>query len=214
MKNKKLAMIGAGGHAKVLMQVLKSRGMDCSAVVSTIKPSDQSYFSGLDWYESDAKFVAANQPERYMVVNGLGSIPGNDIAKLVFEFYKNAKFEFMSVVALTAIIAEDVVLGEGVQIMSGSILQPGVSIGDNTVINTGVIIDHDSNIGADNHIAPGAVLSGGVVTGDRVHIGTGAHIIQNIGIGDDSILGAGVSLVRDLASHEIVIPASIRKKRS
>lgn len=211
--NKRLVMVGAGGHARVLRHLLESQGVGLSAVVSKQRPDGKSRFGGLDWYASDEEFISKNSPKEYLVINGLGSIPGNGVSRKVFDLYSASKFKFHSIIAPSAILCTDLMLGIGVHIMAGVVIQPGVKIGDNSVVNTGAIIDHDCKIGNHNHIAPGAVLSGGVVTGDGVHVGTGASIIQGVSVGHDAVVGAGLSLVRNLSEGEVVIPAAVRFMR-
>ena len=103
--------------------------------------------------------------------------------------------------------------GEGVQLMAGAVIQPNVSIGENTLINTSASIDHDCQIGAHVHIAPGTVLSGNVCVQDETHIGTSATVIQNIKIGTKCTIGAGSVVVKNISDRTLAIGTPAREVR-
>lgn len=207
---KLLIMLGAGGHASVLMDVLKRLGLELHAVVSPDRIPSTSLLSGIMRIETDELLVNHYSPDQVVLVNGVGSMPGNDVQKKLFLNYLELGYCFKSVISPQALVSDYVELGMGVQIMAGAIVQTGAKVGSNTLINSGAIVEHDCNIGSHNHIAPGVTLSGGVVTGNSVHIGTGANVIQNITIGDSAIIGAGTTLVKNVAMGQRVIPSAMR----
>ena len=92
-------------------------------------------------------------------------------------------------------------------------IQPNVSIGENTLINTSASIDHDCQIGAHVHIAPGTVLSGNVCVQDETHIGTSATVIQNIKIGTKCTIGAGSVVVKNISDRTLAIGTPAREVR-
>lgn len=147
--------------------------------------------------------------ETIQLVNGVGSVRVNPLRRQLFEHFKSKGYRFASVVHPSAIIAIDVVLSEGVQIMAGAVIQAGCHVGMNTVINTGSIVDHDCHIGDHAHISPGVTLSGGVRVGENAHIGTGATVIQGIQIGRNSLVAAGAVVIRDVPEDVTVagVPA-------
>lgn len=132
------------------------------------------------------------------LVNGVGSVRVNPRRRQLFERFKSKGYQFANVVHPSAIIATDVVLSEGAQIMAGAVIQAGCHIGMNAVINTGSILDHDCHIGDHAHIAPGVTLSGGVRVGENTHVGTGATVIQGIKLGRSSLVAAGAVVIRDV----------------
>ncbi|EXJ09756.1 acetyltransferase [Nitrincola nitratireducens] len=207
---KLLIMLGAGGHASVLMDMLKRLGLELHAVVSPDRIPSTSLLSGITRIETDELLVNHYSPDQVVLVNGVGSMPGHDVQKKLFLSYSELGYCFLNVVSPQALVSEHVKLGMGVQIMAGAIVQTGAKIGNNSIINSGAIVEHDCIIGSHNHVAPGATLSGGVVTGSSVHIGTGANVIQNITIGDSAIIGAGTTLVKNVGAGQRVIPSAMR----
>lgn len=136
--------------------------------------------------------------EKIQLVNGIGSVRVNPLRRNLFNHFKSAGYRFASIVHPSAIIAGDVVLSEGAQIMAGAVIQAGCHVGFNTVINTSSVVDHDCYIGDHVHIAPGATLSGGVMVGENTHVGTGATVIQGMRIGRNSLIAAGAVVIRDV----------------
>lgn len=209
MISKPLLIIGAGGHSAVLLAELLAQGKHVAGVVSPVPPT-REVFQGCKLYISDEEVLKSFDPSEIDLINGVGSLPDHNLRETVFHRFTEHGFYFEKIRARSAIIATDVVLGHGVQVMAGAIIQSGTVISDNTVINTGAIVDHDCFIGLHNHLAPGVVASGGVRTGRCVHVGTGASIIQGIEIGDNSVIGAGSSIVRDVEPNKTIIPARVR----
>ncbi len=207
---KPLVMLGAGGHAAVLAEMLLEQKQLLIAVVAPDPIPVNSPLAGLKRITSDEQLLSTYSPEEVELVNGLGSIPGNNLRWKLFEFFSAKGFRFASVISPKANLSNFLELAEGVQIMMGAQVQTNASIGKNTIINTGAIVEHDCKIGAHNHIAPGVTLSGGVITASQVHIGTGASVIQSIKIGKQAVIGAGTSIVRDVAAMQTVVPAANR----
>ncbi|MAO54665.1 MAG: shikimate dehydrogenase [Rhodospirillaceae bacterium] len=196
--NRDIVMVGASGHARVLAQSLKRLGQVLVGIVSS--DAAAPFDSSVRVFADDAALMAA-PAEPYLLVNGIGSLPGRTARWEAAARYRKAGFTFMTVIDPTAIVADDLAAEAGCQVMAGAIVQPAVSLGQDVIVNTGAQIDHDCRIGNENHIAPGAVLSGGVVTGHRVHIGTGARIIQGIEIGDGAVVGAGVTVTANIPAN-------------
>ncbi len=203
-------MLGAGGHAAVLAEVLIRQGKTLLAVVAQTSVSTSSPLYEIDRIETDDKLIVQYSPEQIILVNGVGSLPRKDTRWKLYLRFVELGYRFASVISPKAVVSDYAQLGQGVQVMAGAIIQTGASIGDNTLINSGAIVEHDCRIGCHNHIAPGATLSGGVTTGSRVHIGTGANVIQNITIGDYAVIGAGATLVKDATAGQMIIPAAMR----
>lgn len=197
-----LLIIGAGGHASVLIDTLRQQGRELLGVVSPDMIADRLVVSGIAHYASDEDILDFDK-DRIYLVNGLGSLPGDTLRGDLYARYQRLGYQFESVVASTAIVSSYADIGQGVQIMAGAIIQSGVTVGLNGIINTGAIVDHDCIIGENNHIAPGATLSGGVKTGDKVHVGTGACIIQNIVVGASAVVGAGAVITKNIPAGYI-----------
>jgi len=198
--SKSIVVLGSGGHSKVLIETLKKMGEKLLGITSLDLKKGNS-FCGLQIIGND-KDLLRYSPKEIMLVNGVGSLSKRlYLAKKM----RSQGFEFARVVHPSALIPEDVELPNGIQVMAGVVIQPGVKIGQDTIINTGVIIDHDCNIGQQCHLAPGVVLSGGVKIGEAVHVGTGSTVIQDIVIGKESMIAAGSVVFKNLEDYSKLI---------
>ena len=197
-----LLILGAGGHAKVLLEVLFQEQHNIIGV-STPHLERGTDYLGLVVIGSD-KAVFEYDTQEVLLINGIGSLPGVEHRWDLSVKMRERGYRFGSVIHPNSTIATDVVFAEGVQLMAGTIIQPGCKIGQDSIINTGTLIDHDTSIGDQCHIAPGVTLSGDVQIGNNVHIGTGAQVIQGIQIGDNAVIAAGTTVYKDVPSGTLV----------
>jgi UDP-perosamine 4-acetyltransferase len=204
-------VVGAGGHAKVVIDTLLSASsVEIIGVTDSNSEKMGTSILGVPVIGTD-EVILQYKPEQIFLVNGIGSV-GLPIARTkIFDRFKKLGYSFTTVIHPAAIVALEVVVSEGVQIMAGAIIQPGCRIGSNTIINTGAAVDHDCVIGCHVHVAPRVTISGGVQTGDGVHIGTGAVIIQGVQIGGNSVVGAGAVVINHVAEHTTVIGVPARE---
>ena len=195
-KKNPVIIIGAGGHAKVLVETLKLIKWNVIGLITKDIAKDEVLY-GIKVLGDD-QVIRFFSPDEVCLLNGIGSLPGNMLRWKLATSFRNKGFSFPKIIHTTACIAEGVIISQGVQVMAGSVLQPGVEIGEDCIINTGVIIDHDCQIGANCHLSPGVTLCGGVRIGKNVYIGAGVTVIQGIKIGDNVIVAAGSVVFKDI----------------
>ena len=201
---KPLLILGGGGHASVLVDILKEQGREILGVVAPVVESE--HLRSYRHYTKDEDILLF-KPSDVMLVNGIGSMPRDSLRQRIYCQFTESKYEFETVIASSAIVSTKATFAQGVQVLQGSIIQVGVKVMANTIINSGVIIEHDCHIGMHNHIAPGVTLSGGVNTALNVHLGTGSIVIQNINIGENVIVGAGAAVTKNINDNTICFPA-------
>lgn len=189
-----LLILGAGGHARVLVAALAASGEVPHGCIAPEAPRG-AWPKEIAYLGQDAH-IASYAPEDVLLVNGVGSVGVTTLRQQLFERWCTRGYKFATVIHPRAFIADGVQFGQGAQVMAGAIVQTGAVIGDNVLVNTGAIVDHDCVVGTGSHIATGARLSGGVAVAECVHIGTGAAVIQGIRIGRNSIVGAGAIVIR------------------
>ncbi|OGT37986.1 MAG: hypothetical protein A3F11_03175 [Gammaproteobacteria bacterium RIFCSPHIGHO2_12_FULL_37_14] len=205
-------ILGSGGHAKVLLDCLSRN--DSVAVLGFLDNNQQmdgKIISGIPVYGHEEEVLKRYSPLLIQLVNGIGSVGIPTQRKAIFKKFKNAGYRFFNVIHPMAYIGQEVTLGEGVQIMAGSTIQPGCHIGSNVIINTHTAVDHDSYIDDHVHLAPGVICCGDVKIGEGTHIGSGAIIIQGIEIKEHCLVGAGAVVVRNIIMGSKVsgIPARV-----
>lgn len=201
-------VIGAGGHAKVLIDTLQV----CSVPVYGILDNDPAKRGGevlgVTVIGTDEQ-LRQWAPDKIVLVNAIGSTESLLSRSSLHERFHAMGYSFLNVVHPGAMISRHARLGEGVQVLAGAVVQAGACLGDGCIVNTGTLIDHDCNLGNHVHAAPGVVLSGGVVVGSHTHIGTGAAVIQGIRVGSRCLIAAGSMVIQDVADGERVagVPA-------
>ena len=209
--NDSVLLIGSGGHASVLLDMLIEQEINVAGYVSPLPATNKKLFSDVHWFKSDEDILQFDKAT-IKLVNGIGSLPGNTIRADFYNNYEKLGYSFATVVSKDASVSRYAILEEGVQIMRGARIQTGTCIGYNSIVNTGSIVDHDCTIGSNNHIAPGVTISGHVTSKANVHFGTGSSVIQSININENVIIGAGVTITKDIDKNTICYPARIFKK--
>lgn len=195
--NNPIIIIGNGGHASVLTEILLAQG---EKILGFTAPVLEKNCFNLPYLGMDE--IIQNYPTTEVeLVLGLGMIQPSPWREKIFNHFRGMGYQFKSIIHRSAIIAPSVKLGQGVQIMAGAIVQTNTTIADNTIINTGTLIDHDCQIGPQIHIAPGTRISGNVHIQEGTHIGTGATIIQGVHIGANCLIGAGAVVVKNIKNN-------------
>jgi sugar O-acyltransferase (sialic acid O-acetyltransferase NeuD family) len=210
--NLPVIVVGGGGHAKVLVSTLILQHRRVLGFVDP-KPSLPPLLGIPHLGDDDAVFH--HPPDQVRLANGLGSIGSTVLRRAIYEKFRQKQYVFETVIHPSAVIAPEVNIENGVQVMAGVVVQPGTRLGTNAIINTGARVDHDCSIDAHAHIAPGVTLSGHVRIGKGTHVGTGASILQGVTVGAGSIVGVGAVVVTNVPAGLTVVgvPAAPLAKR-
>lgn len=209
---KPIIILGAGGHAKVLIDALQYQSANILGVTDPDPELHGKDVMGIPIIGDDNSILQYGVND-IMLVNGMGKVNCSNKRMQIYQTFKERGYIFAKVIHPSAVISTGVYLAEGVHIMAGAIIQTLATIGVNTIINTRASIDHECIIGDHVHIAPGATISGGVKIGDNVLIGAGATVIHGIHVGASSIVGAGAVVKKDIPDGVTVmgVPAKVVK---
>ena len=216
MLKQSFVMIGAGGHAKVLHELLSALGCHIVGVCDPqLLERGQTDWRGIAVFSEDEALLNFDVAT-VGLINGVGQLVSSTTRKKIYERFRQKGFNFPTLVHPAAWVATSANLAQGVQVMAGAIIQPDCWIGENSIVNSRASIDHDCVIGAHVHIAPGATLCGGIQIQDGAFIATGTTLIQGISVGANAVVSAGTTLTHDLQSNHTAfgIRASVRKNGS
>jgi len=200
----KLLMVGAGGHARVLQELLAEAGIALSGYVAP--DGNGSLLEGeLERFDDEQLLRGDVSPTEFLLVNGVGSAGATAARASVFARFKGAGFAFLQLEAQSAVVSASAVLSEGVQILHRALVHTDALVDENTIVNSGAIVEHHNRIGANCHIAVGAVLCGQVSVGRGTHVGANATVLQGLKIGENCIIGAGAVVTRDVPDNHVAV---------
>lgn len=208
---RKVIIVGAGGHARVVSAIL---GKDLD--VDLVGVADRSAAT-LGEAIGPTKIITTFEELPSYLDRGVScaalAIGDNRERLKLGGWLRSVGFSLLKICHPSAIVEADVCIGEGAVICAGAIICAGVIIHDGAIINTGAIIDHETDVGAYAHVGPGSCIAGRVKIGERVFVGAGSRIIHQIRIGADSVIGAGSVVVDDVPDSIVTygIPAKTRR---
>lgn len=201
--------LGAGGHAKVLLDAL--RGNADVHVVGLLDPG-RIGLSVLGIPVLGGDELLAELAERGVEWGfvAVGSVGDPSIRRQLWDRLVRRGFRPLSIVHPDSTVSPSASLGAGVQILARAVVNADAIVRDNVIVNTGAIVEHDCIIEDHVHIAPGAVLAAGVTVREGTHIGMGAAVLQGVVVGKGSVVGAGAVVVRDVSDEATVVGVPAR----
>ncbi|MBN1876999.1 MAG: acetyltransferase [Anaerolineae bacterium] len=211
---KRVVGVGAGGHAKVMLSILRAMGgyevvglLDPDRALWNIRVSGAVVLGDDDLLP---ELLAQNVTHVFI---GLGTVGNTQPRRRLYEHVKQMGFTVVVALHPLAIIDSTATLGDGLTVAAGAIISTEARLGNNVLINTGAIIEHDCVIEDHVHVATGAQLAGGIHVGAGTHIGIGAHICQSLHIGRNAIVGAGAVVIDDVPDNVVVVGVPARTLR-
>ncbi|WP_298067397.1 acetyltransferase [uncultured Cetobacterium sp.] len=202
---KKVIVIGSGGHAKVIIDIILQRNKILDDNLNIIGILDDKYNEDekIEIFETPIIGKIEKMVELAEDIHYIIAIGNNSVRRKIAEKYSDKKF--ITLIHPKAIIGEKVKIEEGTVVMAGSIINSYTKIGKHCILNTGSIIEHDNTIEDYVHISPNATLCGGVMIKEEAWIGAGATIIQEKKIGKKVMVGAGAVVIKNLQDQIKVI---------
>jgi sugar O-acyltransferase (sialic acid O-acetyltransferase NeuD family) len=196
--NKKLAIIGAGGHGKVVGEIAFLNHYDIidfyDDKVNEIKMFPFQICGTLN----DFKDKLRNYDSFFVAIGN------NQMRYNHTEWLKKEKVNLVSLVHPKSTISKFSFLGKGSSVMANAVINPGALIKESVIINTSSSIDHDCVIDNFSHISPNCSLSGNVQVGKFTHLGTGTVVHPGISIGNNVKTGIGSKIYKDILDGEVI----------
>jgi UDP-perosamine 4-acetyltransferase len=208
MKNE-IIVVGAGGHAKVCIELLHAMGEKVSYCIGNEdSPAD---CLGIPVLHGDHHLNSLREQGYSRIFIAVGA---NGLRERLATLAMNYGYQLVNAISPQAIISPSVHLGLGIAIMAGVVINAETKIVDLAIINTGATVDHDCHIGRAAHVAPQCALAGNVFVGSQSFLGIGCKVIPEIKIGDKVTVGAGTVLISNIKNGLTVVgvPARILNK--
>jgi sugar O-acyltransferase (sialic acid O-acetyltransferase NeuD family) len=193
----RLYLIGAGGHAKVVLSTILAAGLSVDGLFDDDPQKQGMEILGVPIVGtiSDAK--------RSSPACGILAIGDNRTRyRLAHELLG---WKWLTIIHPKAYVHPSAKLGPGTVVFAGAVIQPDTQVGAHVIINTGATVDHDCWIGDFVHLAPGVHLAGNVAVEEGAFIGIGVVAAPKVKVGAWAIVGAGAVVVEDIPPRVIAI---------
>ena len=201
-----IVVIGAGGHAKVCIELLRAMGEQVDFCIGT--PGSAPSCVGVTVLYGDEYLDSLFADGYRRIFVALGA---NRLRVKLAGIATALGYELVNAVSPHAVVSPSARLGSGVAIMAGAVINAEASIGDLAIINTGASIDHDCVIGAGAHIAPQSALAGNVHVGAASFLGIGCKVVPDRRIGEQATIGAGTVVISDIADGATAVGVPARR---
>ena len=203
---RRLAILGASGHGKVVADAALAAGWQVVAFYDDAWPV--SSFQGPWEVVGRTAELLRDAAQLGGAVVGIGD---NAMRLAKQDELVGGGLVMVSVVHPAAVVSPLAVVGEGSVVFAGAVLNPFARLGRGCIVNTGASVDHDCELADGVHVSPGAHLGGGVRVGRASWIGIGASVKQDVVIGACVVVGAGAAVVNDIADALTVVGVPARK---
>ena len=195
--NKKLAIIGAGGHGKVVGEIALLNQYDTIDFfddrINEIKNFPFNIIGNLEFLKKSLKNY-----DNFFVAIGDNVVRCDKISWL-----KNEKKNIVSLIHPKSTVSQFSSIEAGSCVMANAVVNAGTNIKEGVIINTSSSIDHDCSIEDYSHISPNCSLSGNVRVGKFTHLGTGTSVHPRINIGQNVKTGIGSKIFKNILDNKI-----------
>lgn len=195
--NNKLAIIGAGGHGKVVGEIALLNHYETIDFFDDRIDNIKNFpFAIVDTVENlkihfkkyDAFFVAFGD---------------NELRSLKIKWLKENELNIVTLIHPNSTVSKFSILGKGTCVMANAVINTGSLVKDGVIINTSASVDHDCFIDDYSHISPNCSLSGAVKIGKLTHLGTGSSVYPGIEIGNNVKSGVGSKIYKNILDGTI-----------
>lgn len=206
-------IIGASGHAKVVIDIVERQGRwRVAGLIDARLPAGAVHFGCPVLGDEGA---LADLARAHGVRALLVAVGDNAARARVVERAQALAPElaFATAVHPAASVARGAEVGPGSVVMPGAVLGPDARVGRHCIVNTGAMLDHDGVLDDYASLGPGAALGGNARVGAFAHVGLGASVIHGVAVGEHAVLGAGAVAVRDVPARVVALGVPARAVR-
>ncbi len=202
-------IIGAGGHGRVVLDIMQHEGRH--EVVGFLDSNPDLHGRLMDGVEVLGPIQRLTGLKEQGVQGAIVAVGHNGTRRSFGEQVQRLGHELVSAIHPSANIANNVSMGRGVVVAAGALVCAHCQIGDGVILNTGCLVDHETMIGTACHLCPGVKIAGRVTIESGAFVGIGATVIQHVRVGHDSVIGAGAVVLKDVPPMSTVVGLPARE---
>jgi UDP-perosamine 4-acetyltransferase len=206
-----LIIIGNGGHAKIVIDILEERGDYNILGIITKNKGDEIGIGGYPILGNDSLLKELFNNGVKFAVLGVGGYTDNSLRKRIYKNLKKIGFQIISAIHPTASLSKTVFMGEGNVIFSGVVINPYARLGNNIIIATGSTIDHDSVIKDHSFISAGVTVGAETKIEEEVLLALGSKVISGVTICKGALIGAGALVMGEISEPGTYIGMPAKK---
>lgn len=207
---KRIVIVGAGGHGRVLADLISMEGAFSAA--GFVEISARARIPSLEHLGTDAALPKILSGGVRHAAIGVGASPDLRPRRRLQKTLETLGFALPALIHPSAVVSSSAEIAEGAQVMARAVVQACARLRPHAVVNTAAVIEHDCLVGTGAFVASGAVLGGGVTIGDWAFLGLGAVILPGVRIGAGALVAAGAVVAKDVPAKGSVmgVPARAR----
>lgn len=206
---KKLIIIGAGGHGRVVADCAQQLGQ-----YSQIVFLDDCFYERKENSEWQVVGLVKDYPQYIDEADFIVAFGNNRLRKKILAQLKQAKANIISLIHPSAVVSPHTFIGKGVVVFANAVINIGTNIADGCIINTGATVDHDCELHLCVHVSPGVNISGGVHIAQLSWIGIGSSIVEYITLADNTQVGAGAAITQSTQANSLYLGVPAKRVRS
>lgn len=205
---KACVVMGAGGHGRVVLDILLSARQ--YQVIGFLDSNPALHGRRMDGLPVLGDLSALPDLKAQGIGAAIVAIGDNGVRRGVADQIERSGFELINAIHPSANLAHNVRLGRNTVVAAGALVCAHCQVGDSVILNTGCIVDHETMIGTAAHICPGARVAGRVTIESGAFVGIGATILQGVRIGFEAVVGGGAVVIRDVEPLTTVVGVPAR----
>ncbi|WKN42826.1 acetyltransferase [Tunicatimonas pelagia] len=209
---RELILIGGGGHARSVIDVVESAGDFRIMGIADRKEKIGEKVLNYVIIAADSQLASLVNNDRNFLLT-VGQVETAETRVRLDRELKQVGGKLARVVSPLARISDYATIAEGAVVMHFALVNAGAQVGRNVIINTRAVVEHDAVVGDFCHISTGAILNGGVKVGNQVLVGSQATVRQGIEIANNVTIGAQSYVNQDILEAGVYVGVPARRIR-
>lgn len=206
----KIVIVGAGGHARVVVSILQNiGGYKVVGILDREKPDSSERILGAPVIGGWDNLAALRKKGVACAALALGD---NAQRRDMFLKLSELKFKMPALIHRHAFVEKSADVGAGSVVCMGALVGAAAKIGNAVILNSGCSIDHETQVGDYAHVAPRTAVAGRVTIGEGAFVGIGTSVRDRMSIGAWSTVGAGSVVVSPIPEKTTAYGSPARVK--